>query len=293
MMRRVDASAISASRYTPEGILKMSNKKVARGTETAAAATVEQTDARFETVDIERVVEDPRNERKTFHGLDELAASINEVGLIEPITVTPDGDRYQILTGHRRFKAAKQAGLTKLSVIVREVEEERKRRRQSIVSNVQREDLNVIDLLDGLESLREADENLRTQRALADAIGKSESWVSDILAIKRLAPPLKEKLRNSEVFVSYDVVARIAREEPVVQDRLLNLALTGSAWKEVRNQSKARGTAKAKHNKKAVLKVVIEGYEAWATGPAGPYALEGMLAAAKALMAKLESGGSN
>jgi len=86
-------------------------------------------------VNIDRLLEDPKNERKTFRNLDGLVASIKTVGLIEPITVTPEEAadasassgqgsdrevRYRIITGHRRFRAAKLAGLTQVEVLIRE-----------------------------------------------------------------------------------------------------------------------------------------------------------------------------
>src|SRR3954453_1159735 len=63
-------------------------------------------------VDIDAIVPDPRNERKSFQGIDELAASIARVGIVEPPTVVPlENDRYMLTTGERRWRAAKKAGL--------------------------------------------------------------------------------------------------------------------------------------------------------------------------------------
>src|SRR4051812_39943141 len=77
-------------------------------------------------VAIDKIVEDPHNERKTFRNMDGLIASIKAVGLVEPITVSAvtagGGDRYQIITGHRRLRAAKAAGLEQVEVIIREPE---------------------------------------------------------------------------------------------------------------------------------------------------------------------------
>ena len=84
-------------------------------------------------VSLSKLLEDPHNERKTFRNMDGLTASIKAVGLIEPITVTPiSGDRFQIITGHRRFRAAKEAGLKQVEVLIREPEDELKRRQKSI-----------------------------------------------------------------------------------------------------------------------------------------------------------------
>src|SRR5947207_11815674 len=80
-------------------------------------------------VSVSKLTEDPRNERKTFRNMEGLVASIKAVGLIEPITVTPlDNDRYQIITGHRRFRAAKEARLEQVEVLIRDPEDELSRR---------------------------------------------------------------------------------------------------------------------------------------------------------------------
>lgn len=106
-------------------------------------------------VSIDRLMEDSLNERKVFRNLDGLIASIQAVGLIEPITVTADGvsvdggaggEKFRIITGHRRFRAAKAAGLSQVEVLIREPDDEITRRLKSIVSNVQREDVGPVEM---------------------------------------------------------------------------------------------------------------------------------------------------
>jgi hypothetical protein len=78
-------------------------------------------------VSLDRLREDPRNERRTFRNMDGLIASIKGVGLVEPLTVTPEqgsADTYRIVTGHRRFRAAKAAGLSQVEVLIREPDDE-------------------------------------------------------------------------------------------------------------------------------------------------------------------------
>src|SRR5215208_607305 len=105
-------------------------------------------------VSLSKLREDPKNERKTFRNMEGLIASIKSVGLIEPITVTaePD-DSYRIITGHRRYRAAKAAGLGQVEVLIREPEDELIRRQKSVVSNVQREDVGPVELAEVLQSL--------------------------------------------------------------------------------------------------------------------------------------------
>ena len=163
-------------------------------------------------VSVDKVVEDPRNERKTFRNMDGLIASIEAVGVIEPLTVTPEEDgTYRIITGHRRFRAAKAAGLDTVEVLIRDPETEQARRRKSIVSNVQREDLGPVEAAEGLQALLDEDDAIHTQEGLATVLGKSKQWVSEMLRILTLPPRLQEKVRTSELTLPYDAITRVAR----------------------------------------------------------------------------------
>ena len=97
-------------------------------------------------VSLERLLEDPQNERKIFRNMEGLIASVKAFGVIEPITVMTEGDGFRILTGHRRARAARAAGVKDVEIIVRDPEDELARRRKSIVSNVQREDVGPVEL---------------------------------------------------------------------------------------------------------------------------------------------------
>ena len=190
-------------------------------------------------VSIDRLIEDPLNERRTFRAMDSLVASIQSVGLVEPITVTPAGEgegaeRYQIVTGHRRYRAAKAAGLIQVEVLIRDPDDEKTRRLKSIVSNVQREDVGPVEMAEALQSLLD-DQQFKSQRDLATAIGKTESWVSRILRILSLPARLKGKLASTQVSIGYDAIASIARlEAEVDQVELIDVVLAGGTQDEVR-----------------------------------------------------------
>jgi ParB/RepB/Spo0J family partition protein len=186
---------------------------------------------------VKRLIEDPRNERRQFTGLDELAASIRQFGIVEPLTVTPhEGDTYRIITGHRRFRAAKLAGLSSVEVIIRDAEEERVTRLKSLVSNVQRQDLNPVDLAEALQGRLEDDGTL-TQRKLAHVIGKDEQWISSMLGILRMPRRLLKKLRTSQVPLPYDAVCKIARlTNEDDQKQLVALLLSGATNRAIRMQ---------------------------------------------------------
>jgi ParB/RepB/Spo0J family partition protein len=198
------------------------------------------------------ITEDPANERKTFRDMDGLVASIKKVGIIEPITVCHQGNKggvylgsYQILTGHRRFRAAIMAGLTEIEVVVRERKHDRARRRQSIVSNIQREDVGPVEMAEALQALMDEDPEIDSQQDLADMIGKDKAWVSGKLGILRMPPKLLEKVRASQLSISSDSVEKIARVERVEsQEALVQLLLSGANSKVIREQIKAHNIGK-------------------------------------------------
>ncbi len=128
---------------------------------------------------------DPKSDqpRKYFdkEALEELAASITENGLLQPILVREYGeDRYQIIAGERRFRASKLAGLTEIPAIVLD-KDDRKAAEIALIENVQREDLNPIEEALGYKAL--ADEYDLTQEELSFKVGKSRSAVANILRL--------------------------------------------------------------------------------------------------------------
>lgn len=186
------------------------------------------------------LVEDPKNERKTFSNMEGLIETVKAVGVIEAITVIPHADdKYMIVTGHRRFRAAKAAGLKTMRAIISDPDEEYARRRKSIISNVQREDVPPVELAEALQALLDEDKSIKTQRDLAKLIGKRESWVSDMLRILSLPPILQEKLRTSKVPVPYDAVMRVARvPESKAQTALVTDIVEGKSNREIREKIK-------------------------------------------------------
>lgn len=240
-------------------------------------------------VSLDRLLEDPHNERKTFRNMDGLVASIKAVGLVEPITVTMEGDRYRILTGHRRARAAKLAGLRELEVLIREAEDELLRRRKSLISNVQREDLGAVDLAEALQAMLDEDNQITSQREHARVLGKREAWVSEMLRMLSLPIALQTRLRHSEIAVPYDTIIRIARiTDEHEQKRLAELALSGVSNTELRRHigdlKDDRGTRRKKTERASVR---LDGYTASVVGPVGRNAGRQMKAAVESLLEKL------
>jgi len=186
-------------------------------------------------VSIDRLQEDPDNERKVFHNMDDMVESVRRHGIIEPITVTQDGDHYRILTGHRRYRAAKAVGLTEVEVLVREPDNQITRRFKSLISNIQRENIGAVELAETLRALLDS-EAVATQRELAAQVGKSEQWLSGILRILELPARLQEELRATPG-MGYEIALRIARVgDSRLQEELVAAAKAGESTHRIRDR---------------------------------------------------------
>jgi ParB family chromosome partitioning protein len=241
-------------------------------------------------VSIDRLLEDPDNERKIFRNMDDLIESVRQHGIIEPITVTQEGDHYRILTGHRRFRAARAVGLTEIEVLVREPDDSINRRFKSLISNIQREDIGTVELAETLRSLLDS-EAVSTQRELALQIGKSEQWVSGMLRILELPARLQEELRTS-ASVGYEIALRIAQVgDSQLQEELVAAAKAGESTRSIRHriESHRQGQGKDHPLKRQRSAQVIQLTHKYGTCIAtvkarrGPQAREEMLTALRQL----------
>jgi ParB family chromosome partitioning protein len=122
--------------------------------------------------------------------LAELASSIKAQGLMQPLIVRPvERDRYELIAGERRWRAAQMAGLEDVPAIVREVPDEAALA-MSLIENIQREDLNPMEEAAGLQRL--SDEFKLTHEQIADSVGRSRSATTNLLRLLRLARPVQE-----------------------------------------------------------------------------------------------------
>jgi ParB family chromosome partitioning protein len=128
-------------------------------------------------------------------GLADLAASIKEQGIVQPIVVVPgSGGRYEIVAGERRWRAAAKAGLTRVPVVIRERRSDRDMLELALVENLQREDLNPLEAAEAYHRLRE--EFGLTQEQIASRVGKDRATVANALRLLRLPASVREKIRE-------------------------------------------------------------------------------------------------
>ena len=131
--------------------------------------------------------------------LDELAASIRAQGLMQPILVRPLGggeDRFEIVAGERRWRAAQMAGLTEVATLIREIPDE-SALSMALIENIQRENLNPLEEAQGLQRL--IDEFAMTHQQAADAVGRSRSAASNLLRLLQLVSPVQELLMSGAI----------------------------------------------------------------------------------------------
>ncbi|MEG0807509.1 MAG: ParB/RepB/Spo0J family partition protein [Alistipes sp.] len=170
-------------------------------------------------IDIAEISPNPNQPRTQFdeEALDELADSIRQLGIIQPITVKKSVQgKYIIISGERRWRAAQRANLKTLPVYVREVDDENLHA-MALVENIQRQDLNAIEIALGLQRL--VDECNLTQDALSEKVGKKRSTVSNYMRLLNL--PDEVQLALKEGFISMGHAKAIAGVAEQHQLRLL------------------------------------------------------------------------
>ena len=129
--------------------------------------------------------------------LDALSASIKEKGVLQPLLVRKDGNgKYEIIAGERRFRAAKQAGLSEVPVIIKEIDD-KEVLEVALVENLLRENLSAIEEAEGLQRL--INEFSHTQEALSEIIGKSRSYIANTLRLLVLPLEIQQMVRNGKI----------------------------------------------------------------------------------------------
>jgi ParB family chromosome partitioning protein len=149
-------------------------------------------------VEVESIVPNPRQPRQALdpQALEELATSIREQGLVQPLVVTQVAGGYQLLVGERRWRAAKLAGLEMVPVVVRDVTPQQMLE-LALVENLQREDLNPLETATAYSQLVE--EFGLTQQQVADKVGKNRATVANTLRLLKLPPQVKEALLREKI----------------------------------------------------------------------------------------------
>ncbi len=149
-------------------------------------------------LNIDLVVQNPNQPRKIFNEetLNSMATSIKEYGILNPILVRKKDEKYEIIAGERRYRAAKIAGLSEIPVIIKDIPDE-KIAEISLIENIQRENINV---LEEAESYKEIIKQLNiTEKELSEKIGKSQSYISNKIRLLTLPNEIQEALKSNKI----------------------------------------------------------------------------------------------
>lgn len=180
----------------------------------------------------------PYQPRRDFDesALEDLASSIRELGIIQPITVRalPD-DKFELISGERRWRASRRAGLKRIPAYIREADNEAMLE-MAIVENVQREDLNPIDIALGYERLIE--ECGLTQEQVSVKVSKNRTTVTNYLRLLRLPPPVQASLRDGSISAGHARALLGLEEQKAQIDVLKEILDKGLSVRQVEERVK-------------------------------------------------------
>lgn len=201
-------------------------------------------------VPVENIRPNPHQPRKEFNEerLEELAMSIKKHGLIQPITVRYIGQkRFELISGERRLRATKLAGIPKIPAYIREAEDE-DIISFALIENIQREDLNPIEVAIGYQ--RMIDELDYTQSEVADKVGKNRSTVANMLRLLNLSAPVQAALRDQRISMGHARALLSLDHEDAQETMLSKIIENGLSVRQVediiRESKKPKKTSKAK-----------------------------------------------
>ena len=184
--------------------------------------------------------------RKIFddEALEELAESIKNYGVIQPIIVTKKDNHYEIIAGERRWRASKKAGLTEIPAIVRD-DDRRRNQEISLIENIQREDLNPIEKAKGIKILME--EYSLTQQKVADILGKSRSAIANTVRILNLDERVINLALEGKLSEGHCKALLTIEDNQKQYDMALYMIETGASVREAEKKMQTRKKMKKKN----------------------------------------------
>ncbi|MBO7609485.1 MAG: ParB/RepB/Spo0J family partition protein [Muribaculaceae bacterium] len=201
----------------------MKRKALGRGLDSLISMDDIQTggSSAINEIPISQITPNPEQPRTTFDetALEELAMSIRELGIVQPLTVRSMGPQsYQIISGERRYRAAKLAGLTSVPAYVRTANDS-ELTEMALIENIQREDLNAIEI--ALTFRKLIDQYRLTQERLSERIGKNRATIANFLRLLKLPAEVQLGLRDKLLDMGH-ARALLAIEKPSAQLKLYN-----------------------------------------------------------------------
>ena len=202
---------------------------------------------KIDIIDVKQIRTNPFQPRQTFvqEKLEELAASIKENGLIQPIIVRKSPIvGYELLAGERRYRAAQMAGFKEIPAIIRDLSDD-DMIKQAIIENLQREDLNPIE---EAESYQHLIDKGATHEEIAQFMGKSRPYISNMVRLLHLSPIVKEAIKNDQISQGHARILVPLKEDQQIYwlERTLKEGLSVRSLEEKVGQKKKRPSKKEK-----------------------------------------------
>ena len=183
------------------------------------AAPVEVFGAHYQEIEVSAIAPNPRQPRRSFddEALDELAESIRQVGLLQPVVVRAAGPgRYELIMGERRWRACQRAGLTEIGAIVKQTQDD-ELLRDALIENLHRQQLDPLEEAAAYQQL--LDDFGATHEELARKIGRSRPHISNTLRLLNLPPSVQQKVAAGVLSAGH-ARALLGWEDPDAQERL-------------------------------------------------------------------------
>lgn len=205
------------------------------------------------TLPLSEIVPNKDQPRKTFDeaALDELADSIRQHGVLQPLLVRPiAAGGYQLVAGERRWRAAKKAGLKEVPVVVKELNDT-ETMEIAIIENLQREDLNPIEEAEGLQAL--IDKCGFTQEEVAVSVGKSRPAIANSLRLLRLPEEVRVMTKNGEISAGHARALLAFDNEAMIYEAAQNIVKNKMTVRDVERLAKIKdsaSTVSVKRNKR-------------------------------------------
>ena len=211
---------------------------------------VEENSSNVVEIKIDDIRSNPYQPRKTFdtESLNELAKSIKEYGVVQPIIVKKSIKGYELVAGERRTKAAKIAGLDKIPAIIKDFDDQ-EMMEIALIENIQREDLNPIDEATSINNIIK----LRgyTQEEFASKFGKSRTYVTNILGLLKLPDDVKKLVEKKSISMSHARVLSKIEDDDKVIDLAKKVITDNLSVRELENMSREeKAVNKITSNKK-------------------------------------------
>ncbi|HOK63082.1 MAG TPA: ParB/RepB/Spo0J family partition protein [Soehngenia sp.] len=214
-------------------------------------------DTKVLEIDIDKIKPKEDQPRKKFdkESLESLAKSIEENGVLQPLLVTKKDEYYEIVAGERRYRASKIANLNKIPCIVKEFDEITASK-IALIENIQREDLNPIEEAYGYKKI--IDEYNLTQDELDKAIGKSRSYVANILRLLNLDKRVVEFIKNGDLTTGHGKVLLGIKDKDAQYKKALNIIKTNSSVRKTEELLDKKKRKSSKNRSKDVYIREIE-----------------------------------